>query len=114
MRRSHAAGKDVLDELRTPVTQRTKRRVHRQSAQAVAKKSRRSVQPIKQFRQHAFDETIHVVDRRFIDASPASWWLNGHDLHGLVEQLRPSAERYDAAASIRKTKQTGFRGGVGL
>src|SRR5215470_3780921 len=114
MRRSHAAGKDVLDEPRTPVRQRTKRRIHRQSAQAVAKKSRRSVQPLKQFRQHACDETIHIIDRRFIDASAASWRLDGHDLYGPIEQLRPSAERHDAAASIGKAKQTGFRGGVGL
>src|SRR6266576_4070705 len=113
MRCSYSAGKRVLDEVRTRFGERAKCRKHGESAQAVAKKGRWSVQPVNHFRQQTLDKSVQVIDGCFIDTGSASRRLDRHQLHGVVEQLRPSPKRYNAAARIGKTEQTDFGSRIG-
>src|SRR4029078_11681244 len=81
---------------------------HGESAQAVAKKGRWSVQPVDHFRQQALDKSIQVTDGRFIDTRSAPRRLDRHHLHRVIEQSPPGPERSKAAARIGKTEQPGF------
>src|SRR6266700_670997 len=113
MRCSYSAGERVLDEVRTRFGERAKCRKHGEPAQAVAKKGRWSVQPVNHFRQQALDKSGQVIDGWFIDTGSACRRLDRHQLHGVVEQLRPSPKLYNAAARIGKTEQTDFGSRIG-
>src|SRR5262249_42743612 len=102
MRGPYSAGKRVLYEARMSLWQRAKRRVHGESAEAMAEKGRWPIEPAKHFRQQARNENINVVDGRFIDPRSAPGRLHCHHLHGVVKQISPCPKRYKPAAGEGK------------